>query len=132
MLIKNIIRWFATVGTILVLGDDLLGLYKIIEFRGAIHDGFEFAGIIGLFVMIGISTMAVIFCLLSFNLGLRRYDKFGRLSCVVAALCALVVLLLNGIELPEWLAQALAGRNFSAAWCLMISLATMKMVHRTQ
>lgn len=131
-LLKVVMLWIAAVGTILILGDDLLGLFKVIEFRGAIHDRREFLLVIGLFVLVGVSALLLLVPLLLFVGNSARARLVGSRSWVAAAVCAATVLLLNGAHLEEWAARALEGRNYSAAWCLLASVICLITMRRSR
>jgi len=64
------------VGTILILGDDFLALYKVIEFRGAIHDGPEVRADHRLYSCVGLSALLSLAALVIFAGNFRtRQDQ---------------------------------------------------------
>lgn len=117
-----ILLWVAAVGTLLVLGDDVLALYKTIEFRAAVPDGREFAFIIAIYASVGLSAALILLAFVAETTKFCRTRPIAALCCLASAICAAFVLLLNGAALPEWPTRALEGRNYSAAWCLLVSL----------
>lgn len=117
-IIKAVWVWLVLVGTSLVLADDMLVLYKAVELWSVLDA--EFALIIGICTVVGISSALIVIALLS---EVANYRSLNVLSFyLVAAICSMSVLLMNGVDLPKWAALALDGRNYSAAWCLFVAL----------
>ncbi|MBV8620951.1 MAG: hypothetical protein JOY84_18965 [Curvibacter sp.] len=129
--LRGIVVWFGVAGTALILSDDLLALYKVIEFRGAVHDVFEYILIIFLFVSVGLSAVLLLISLLSVVRNSTRKELIVRRLCMVAAAFSVAVLLLNGVHLADWTTHALEGRNFSATWCLLVSVLCLMRTRRT-
>jgi len=125
-----ILLWVAAVGTFLVLGDDLLALYRTIEFRAAVPDGREFAFIVAMYAAVGLSAALILLALVAEATKIGRARRIAVLCCLTSAICAAAVLLLNWTVLPEWPTRALEGRNYSAAWCLLMSLIYLAAIRR--
>jgi hypothetical protein len=127
-----VLMWVAAVGTFLVLGDDALSLYKSIEFRAAIPNGSEFGLIVAMYTAVGLSAALILLALVAGANKLGRARTIVTVCCLISAICAAIVLLLNGAALPEWPNRALEGKNESAVWCLLVSLIYVAATRRSR
>ncbi|MDQ1925061.1 hypothetical protein [Massilia pseudoviolaceinigra] len=119
--LKAFATWVTALGTVLVFSESVLSFYKVVEFRAAVHDPIDLVAVI--FISLGV-VLAASFALMAItSLWVKgaKGEKICRISGFISAGFAIAVLILNSIDLREWPLRALEGRNFSAAWCLLVS-----------
>jgi hypothetical protein len=119
---KALLQWLATVGTVLVLGDDLLAFYKTLEFRDAISSKSDLVLILTMYAVVGASAALILLAQLVRIPKLFPARTLAVVFCLISGICAAAILLLNMTTLPEWPSRALDGRNASAAWCLCLAV----------
>lgn len=119
--LKASILWIAVVGTVVVFGDSMLSLYKVIEFRAAVQDFVDFGLVIFISLNVVFSASLLLFALFSRRYLSQKIGTLGRRCSFSSIGFSFVVLILNFLNLTEWPQRALEGRNYSALWCLVIS-----------